>query len=257
MSHIFNTFLYQPLYNGFIFFLNIVPGHSLGFAIILLTILVKFLLLPLAHKQSKSQKKMKEIEPEMKEIKERHKNDKQEQARKTMELYKKHGISPFSGCLVMLVQIPVILALYYVFFQGIKNGINVDILYSFVHVPNVINTMFLGSIDLLEGKNIPLALLAAGTQFYQMKLALPVLPKQDNTPKKDGELNFQEEFAKTMSTQFRYVLPVMVFVFAYSILSAVALYWATSNTFSIIHELFVKREAEDLISQSKKGHESK
>jgi YidC/Oxa1 family membrane protein insertase len=213
--------------------------------------LVKFILLPLAHKQSKSQAKMKHIEPEMKAVRDKYKNDKQEQGRQTMELYKKHGVNPFSGCLVMIVQIPVLLALYYVFFEGIKSGINADILYSFVHVPGTINTVFLGLVDLMS-KSPTLAFLAAATQYYQMKLTMPAPPKTEVAAKKDGELNFQEEFAKNMSTQFRYILPIMVFVFASSFSAAIALYWTTSNVFSIIHELFVKRQIQGIIGTSKK-----
>lgn len=250
MADIFNTLLYQPLYNILIFFITSVPGESLGLAIILLTVLVKFFLLPLTHKQSRSQRKMKTIEPEVQEIKEKHKDNKQEQARLTMELYQKHGINPFSGCLAIIVQIPVIFALYRIFFRGLEGGIHPEMLYSFVSLPVDMQTMFIG-FDLL-GKSLILALLAAVTQYFQMQLAMPGAPQSKET-KKEGELNLQQEFAKNMSTQFKYIMPVMIFVFAYSISAAVALYWATSNMFSIIHELFVKHKAEELIPNPQKN----
>jgi YidC/Oxa1 family membrane protein insertase len=257
MVTIFNTFIYEPLYNGFIFLITIVPGHSLGLAIILLTLIVKTILLPLAHKQSKSQRNIKKIEPEMRELREKHKDDKQEQARKTMELYQKHGINPFSGCFLMIVQIPIIIALYWVFFRGLKDGINYDILYSFAHQPIEMTTVFLGQIDLM-GKSLFLAAIAGIAQFFQMQLAMPALPKPEvDSTKPATELNFKDEFAKTMNTQFRYILPGMVFFFAYTISAAVALYWATSNIFSIIHELYVKREADSLITNTQDNHESR
>ena len=98
----FNLFLYQPLYNGLVFFISVVPWGDIGIAVIVLTLLVRVVLFPLSHKSTKSQIKMREIEPEIKEIKEKHK-DKQEQAKKVMELYQKHGLNPFSGCLFILV----------------------------------------------------------------------------------------------------------------------------------------------------------
>ena len=64
---------------------------------------------------------MRAIAPHVEKLKEKHKDNKQEQARKTMELYKEHGINPFSGCLLVLIQLPIIFALYFVFFKGLPN----------------------------------------------------------------------------------------------------------------------------------------
>lgn len=254
MINIFNTVLYEPLYNTLVFFITMIPGESLGLAIILLTVLVKTILLPLTHKQTSSQRKMKTVEPEIQKIKDKHKNNKQEQAKKTMELYQKHGINPFSGCVVVLIQLPVILALYRIFFKGLEAGINADLLYSFITIPTNISTMFLGYFDLLE-KSLILAFLAGVTQFFQMKLAMPGAPQKSKESKK-GELSFQEEFTKNMSTQFKYIMPGIVFFFAWSISAAVALYWTVSNVFSIAHELVVKHKAEELINK-KDEHESR
>jgi YidC/Oxa1 family membrane protein insertase len=248
MVEIFNIVLYKPLYNGLIYFITIVPGENLGLAIILLTIAVKMLLLPLSHRQSTSQVKMKQIEPEMQKIREANKSDKQEQARKTMELYKKHGINPFSGCFLLLLQIPLLIALYRVFFKGLADGVSVALLYPFISAPETLHTMFLG-VDLL-GKNVIFALIAAVLQYYQITLAMPGAPqkKEEDTKKeKGGELNFREEFTKNMSTQMRYVMPVIVFFFAYSISAAIALYWAVTNLFSIVHELIVKERAKKML----------
>lgn len=244
MINIFNTLFYEPLYNGLIFLISVVPGADLGIAIVLLTLAVKLLILPLAHKSVKSQAKIKIIEPEVKEIKNKFNKDKQEQAKKVMELYKKHGVNPFTGCFLVLVQLPIILALYWVFFKGL-GSINTEILYSFVKIPQNINTQFLGIIDMM-GKSVPLALIAGIAQYYQMKLSLP--PQTPDIDKKNKtELSFKDEFIKNMSTQMRYVLPVFVFFIAYTISAAVALYWATNNTFSVIHELVVKKQAKAIM----------
>ena len=244
MIAFFNTFFYEPLYNGLVFLISIMPGADVGLAVIVLTLLVKIIILPLSHKSVASQAKMRSIEPEMKRVKERHK-DKQEQARQVMDLYKKHGVNPFSGCFLMLVQLPIIFALYWVFFKGLANNIDQTILYSFVVAPEQINVHFLGFIDMSQ-KNIILAALAGISQYFQMKLSMPPIPKDDGEKKK-GDMSFKDEFAKNMNLQMRYMLPGIVFFVAYSISSAVALYWLVSNLFSIGHELVVKRKALRLI----------
>ena len=271
----FNAFLYEPLYNTLIFFIGVLPGHSVGLAIILLTIGVKLLILPLTHKSTKSQAKMKKIEPEAQKLRDKHKNNKQEQAKQIMELYKKHGVNPFSSCLLMLVQFPIIIALYYVFYKGFNGGIDPTLLYSFVsnsfvssfEVINTVfyrsfsgggeslfsfsfldmrsmNMVFLGAFD-LAGKSIILAFLAAITQFFQMKLAMPALPKPKPKNSSKG-ISFKEELVKNMSVQMRYMMPIIVFFIAWQISAAVALYWTVSNFFSIVHELIVKREADKI-----------
>ncbi|NIS22999.1 membrane protein insertase YidC, partial [candidate division KSB1 bacterium] len=177
-----------------------------GITLIILTLLVRFILLPLSHKSVASQAKMKEIAPEIQKVKEQHKNDKQEQARKTMELYQKHGINPFSGCVSVLIQIPIVIGLFFVFFKGLPT-IDSGALYSFIAIPEYINTHFLGIID-LAGKSAVLAVLAGGTQYFQMKLSMPPAPPLKNTEKK---MSFKEELGRSMNIQMRYILPFIVF----------------------------------------------
>ena len=240
ISQIFHAAFYQPLYNGLVFLISVMPGADVGLAVIVLTLLVKIIILPLSHKSVASQAKMRSIEPEMKRVKEQHK-DKQEQARQVMDLYKKHGVNPFSGCFLMLVQLPIIFALYWVFLKGLAHNIDQSLLYSFVTAPERVSMHFLGFIDMSQ-KNIILAVLAGISQYFQMKLSMPPIPKDDGEKKK-GDMSFKDEFAKNMNLQMRYMLPGIVFFVAYSISSAIALYWLVSNLFSIGHELVVKRKA--------------
>ena len=269
----FNTFLYKPFYNAFTFLIGVLPGHSVGLAIIIFTLTVKFAIFPLTHKSTKSQAKMKKIEPEAQKLRDKHKNNKQEQSKQIMELYKKHGVNPFSSCLLMIIQLPVILALYWVFYKGFNGGVEPTLLYSFVsnsfisnfEVINTvfwagfnggyeylihfsfldlrsINMMFLGMFN-LAGQSIVLAFLAAITQFFQMKLAMPALPKPKNPSK---EISFKDALAKNMSVQMRYMMPIIIFFIAWRISAAVALYWTVSNLFSIVHESIIKREADKI-----------
>ncbi len=240
MHAIWNTIFYKPLFNALIFFINIVPWQDVGIALILLTVLVKLILFPLSQKSIKSQVAQKEIEPELRRIKELYPT-KEEQAKKTMELYKDKKVNPFSSCLVILIQFPIIIALYYVFFKGLKPPLNTNDLYSFVHLPEHLNTKFLGIID-MNGKNIILALLAGITQFFQMKI---VLPKQNkNEVKTTGKAGFSDQMMKSMNLQMKYFLPVFIAFISYTISAAVALYWTTSNIFTIGQEILVRRKIE-------------
>jgi YidC/Oxa1 family membrane protein insertase len=240
MHALWNTVFYQPIYNALIFIINNITFGDVGFGIILLTILVKFILFPLTKKSIKSQILMKRIEPDLKQIKKDF-PDKQEQAKKTFELYKKYGVNPFSGCLVVLLQLPVIFALYYVFYKGLSLGTGP--LYSFIQVPVDLHTNFLGLID-VHSKSIVLAILAGISQFIQGYLATPIKPKveivKDMTPNQPK--TFQEQLSDSMQMNVRYVLPIFIAFIAYQISAAVALYWITSNVFTIGQEWYIRRQ---------------
>ena len=141
LHYIWDTLLYEPLLNALAFLVSVVPGGDVGIAVILLTILVKVALFPLSQRSIESQAKMNLLTPELNKIKNSGAS-KEEQARLTFELYKKHKTNPFSGCLLILIQIPIIFALYYVFYKGInfENGI----LYSFIINIKNLNMDFFG-----------------------------------------------------------------------------------------------------------------
>ncbi|MFA5841618.1 MAG: YidC/Oxa1 family membrane protein insertase [Candidatus Paceibacterota bacterium] len=229
MISLWHTALYNPLYNALVFLIGAMPWASVGLAVIILTIIVRFVIFPFAHKSIKTQRKMRELEPELQKIREKYK-DKQEQAKQTMELYKLHGTNPFSGCVTVLIQLPVLIALFLVFRDGFAE--NAGILYPFVHYPGTISTHFFG-ID-LGSKSYIMAALVGITQYFYTTLSLP-----KPSPGSGGK-TFQEEFARSMNMQMRYIFPVIFVFFSLSIPSAVALYWVTTNLFSIGQELFVR-----------------
>lgn len=231
LINIFNIIFYEPLLNGLVFLIGFLPFNDVGIAIVVLTIIVRFIIFPFSHKSVKTQAKMKVLEPDIKKIKKDFKDNPQEQAKKTMELYKEHGINPLSGCLTAILQIPIIIALYRVFLAGFD--FSADNLYSFVTVPEFFQIKFLGIIDMAQ-KNYFLAFLAGLSQFFQMKLALP-------PPKKGGDGSFKDNFAKSMNMQARYIMPIFIFFIGIKFSSAIALYWTTMNVFAIIHEIFVRR----------------
>jgi YidC/Oxa1 family membrane protein insertase len=234
LGNIWNIVLYHPLINALAFLVSIIPGGDVGIAVILLTILVKLILFPLSQKSIESQAEMNILAPELNKIKASGVS-KEEQARLTFDLYKKHNTNPFSGCLLVLIQIPIIFALYYVFYKGINFQTG---LYSFVHAPAHINMIFLGILNISQ-KSLFLAILAGVSQYLQarfMPQPAPSLTATGSTP------SFQDSFAKSMNTQMKYIFPFLIAFIAYRISGAIALYWITSNIFMVAQQIYVKRE---------------
>lgn len=236
MKELFNDVIYLPLYNALAFLVSIVPFGDVGIAVIILTLVVKFAILPLTNKALVSQVKMREIEPEVRKIREKYGDNREELARRTLELYKEKKINPFSGCLPLLIQLPVFIGLYWVFYAEGGNAINPDLLYSFISVPETVNYHFLGVINIAE-KSLILALLAGFAQYIHNKLSLPApAPRAEG-----GKISFSDEFARSMHTQMKYVFPVLITVIAYITSGVIALYFTVSSLFAIFHELVIKR----------------
>lgn len=234
----FSTLFYNPIYNALIFIIGVLPLQDLGFALIVLTILVKLILFPLSKKSIKNQIKQKELEPELKSLKEKYKDNKEKQAKEMMEIYKKAKLNPFSSIILVVVQLPILFALYFVFLKGGLPTIDTNILYPFISTPQTIHTTFLGIIDLTQ-RSLFLALSAGITQFFLISLTLSHLNKKDDY--KFGE-DKKEDLMKMIQTQMRYGLPVVVFVVSYGFSSAIALYWTVSNLFMYVQEKIIRKQ---------------
>lgn len=235
-SYIWSTFFFNPVYNALVFFVDAIPGGDIGVAIIITTVLLKVILLPLSIKAAKTQKIMREIEPKLRELKEKYKDDREKQAQEMLAIYKEAGMNPFSAFFVMLIQIPFVIALYFSVL-GLPE-VNADILYSFLSAPEAaaISMNFLNLFDISE-RSLILALLAGGTMFIQMNLMLPPLAKKDATETPD----FKSEFTRNLQMQMKYVLPVIITIFAFVISAAIALYFVVTNIIAILQELYIRR----------------
>jgi len=233
LNTIWTTTLVTPLHNILAFIVNTISGGDLGLAIIILTILVKIVLLPLSKKSIISQIKLKQLEPKIQEIKDTN-SDKTVQSQKTFELYKKEGVNPFSGCLLALIQLPLILALFSLF----RHGVNFDLstLYSFIDLPEKINPIFLGILD-INGKSIILSILVGITQYIQISFSMSHTTTQAVVKKGD----FQSDLNQAMQTQMKYVLPIMMVFFSYIGTSIVGLYFVTTNILTLLQEWFIRK----------------
>lgn len=234
MSSLFNTLFYKPLYNAFIYLFDLTPFDA-GIVIIIFTVIVKLILFPLSIKATKSQMEMKSIENDLKLIKDKYKDNKEEQTKKTVELYKEKGINPFAGIFVLLVQLPIIIGLYQVFLKSGLPSIKEALLYSFVSVPEIINMNFLSIINVSE-KSIVLGLFAAITTYFQIRYS--TLETEKDVKNKNTN---EPDFAKMMQVQMKYMFPVLVFFISWSVSSAISIYWITSNIFTILQEVYIKK----------------
>lgn len=234
MASFFHTILYVPIYNILIFFVDVVPHGDVGIAVILVTLVVKLVLSPFSISAMKTQRRMKFVEPQVKELREKYKDNKEKQALETMALYKNNGIKPFSSILVTLLQLPIIISLYLVFRHEHLLAPNAALIYHFVAFPAYISPLFLGIFP-VTGHVIILAVIAAILQFLQAYLTIPVPEKSKDS--KGGT----EDFARAISLQSRFILPVIIGVVAYTA-GALALYFITSSIFGIVQEFYVRHQ---------------
>ena len=236
-SGFYFTVFYQPIYNLLVFFIDSFPGGSVGAAVIITTVLVKLVLFPLTKKALISQMKQQEIQPKIEAVRAKHKGNREAEGRAIMEVYKEAKLNPFAGIFSLLIQLPIIFALFFIFARSGLPEIRAEVLYSFVDVPSVVSMVFLGFFHLAE-KSWILAILAGAAQFVQAQLSIP---PSANTPPAGNKPSFGSDFAKSMNFQVKYVLPIFIIFVAHSLFSAVALYFLVSNLFSIGQELALRR----------------
>lgn len=258
----FNTLIVQPVFNLLVLIYALLPGHNFGLAIILFTIVVRLLMWPLVKKQLHHAKAMRELQPELKRIKKETKGDRQKESMMTMALYKEKEINPFASIGLLLVQIPVLIALY----SGINRIIKdpqtlIDFAYPVVqkigNLPELaanigqFDATLFGFIDLTKAALAPgggiywpammLVIGSAVTQYYQSKQLMP----SDKEARKlkdilkdagSGKQADQSEVNNAVGRSTRFFIPALIFMFTVNLPSALSLYWLTSGIVAIIQQ---------------------
>jgi YidC/Oxa1 family membrane protein insertase len=284
--NIFDILIVQPIFNLLIGLYSIIPGGDFGISLILFTILVRFALFPLVKKQLHQTKMMRKLQPELVKIKKRAKGNKQLEGMQMMELYKKHGVSPFRSIGILLVQLPIFIALYSViqiftlhrdqiakFTYDFMEGIG-PIKHLIDH-PDQFNEKLLGVVDLTKAAFsnngvdiflIILAVAAAVTQYIMSKQTMP-----HNESKKrlrdimkeaaDGKSADQSEMNAAMMGKMMKVLPFFMFFIMISVPGALALYYAVSNMVAVAQQSYLLKkdeaELEDIADEAPKKTTSK
>lgn len=256
----FNTFLIFPILNVLVAFYKLfllvkVPG-AFGFAVIALTVLIRVLLHPFFDKQLQTTKKMQDIKPHLDKLSLKHKKDPKKLQEEQMRLYKEAGINPAAGCLFLVVQMPVFIGLYNTLSLFLSHkitaawvvSINKTLYFPFLKIHTIDPWFF--------GYNIALSPSQAGQwhyylipvitgvlQYLQVTATTPPKPQpsadrplDEKTSKKDKkpEKSSSEDFQKAMQTQMKYVFPIMIGYFSYTLPAGLSLYWNIFSLFSIM-----------------------
>lgn len=248
ISKLFIAVFYAPILNLMVFLINLF-NHSLGWAIVWITILIRILLIYPQHKMMVSQKKLQAIQPKIKKIQEENKGNQQAIGMKLMELYKKENVNPMWSCGFLLIQMPILLVIYNIILS-IKDPSNLFHLYAFQSDFSVesIDGVFYG-IDLLQAGGIVgifLALSIAVIQFIQVKLSLAgrkTDSKDVILEKKKWESGYNQMMPdpEMMNKFMLFGMPAMVAVFTFTLIAWVGIYWWVSTLFMIFQQLIVNK----------------
>lgn len=240
----FNTLIVQPLLNLVLFFYAILPYHDLGVAVIIVTILVRLLVWPLASKQLHSQRAMQRLAPEIAKLRKKAGGDKQKESQMLMELYKEKGISPFASLTPILIQMPLLIAFYYALRHAVAAGDVANMVYpaiakmepikAIIANPGTYKPLLFGFVNLAK-PNIVIAVLAALAQYFQTKQIMP---------KKTSD---KADTAAQVAQMSVLLFPFMTFLFAMSLPSALGLYWLVASLVSILQQhLILRKDVEEM-----------
>lgn len=236
MSFLFHVVLYQPIFNIFVFLYNIIPGHDVGVVILVITILLRLALYPLTKSSIRSQRALQDLQPRMEAVKKQFADDKQKQTQAIMELYKNNKVNPLTSCLPILIQLPILIALYTVLRDGLASTNLTANLYSFVSNPGAINQISLGVFDMAKPNHV-LAILAGLAQYWQARTLNRKTP-----PKEAGEGSKDEAMVSMMNKQMLYFMPVMTAVIGFNFPAGLTLYWFFSTVLMALQQMWQFRE---------------
>ena len=233
----FTTFFIQPIYNMFVFLIGIMPGGDVGLAIVALTLLMRAVLYPVFSSSIRTQMGMQAMQAELDETTKKFKDKPEALVQARMELLKKYNVNPLSGIITLVIQLVLLISLYYAMFREGFPKIAESLLYPAVHVPAAVNTHFLGVLDLLTPHHVVLAVLVGATQYLAIRLTLR------RTNAAQSSLSPEKATAARMqSNMMLYVMPLMLTLFGYFFPGAVGLYFVTGNIFSLWQEILIRRE---------------
>ncbi len=245
LRSLWRVVFFKPIFNILIFFVKIFPGHSLALAILVLTLIIKLLLISPSKKSLVQQQKMQALQDEVNAVRQKYSGDQQKTAEATMAIWKKHKVNPFSSFMPMFIQLPVMIALFYVVKQGLMPH-NEIYLWSPLQdfSLDLVSKDLLGILDLGSQNVLWLAIAVALFQFISMKLIM-VMKKNGKNNKKDTK---KEESSEQKQVQkagqiMMYMMPLLIGFFSYSMPAAVGFYWAISTVFTIGQQYYLSKHA--------------
>ncbi|MBP7770513.1 MAG: membrane protein insertase YidC [Candidatus Pacebacteria bacterium] len=230
----FTTFLVQPIYNLFVFLIGHMPQGDTVLAIVVLTLIMRAVLYPIFTSSIRTQMGMQAMQPDLDAAEAKYKNDKEALTRERLALLKKHKVNPFAGFGALIIQLVVLIALYFALFREGFPVIDESLLYSFVSMPAQVSTVFFGLFDILTPHNIVLAILVGLTQYLAIRLTLRRTPSPTNPEK--------EAAHKMQSALMLYFMPALMAIVSYTFPAAVGVYFVTGNLVSVFQEWVLMRK---------------
>lgn len=272
--NIFDILIVQPIFNLLIGIYSLVPGGDFGVSLIIFTVLTRFVMFPLVKKQLHQTKIMRKLQPELVKIKKRAKGNKQLEGMQMLELYKKYGVSPFRSIGILLVQLPIFIALYYVIqiFTLHRDQIakytydfleNIGPIKQLIEHPDQFNERLLGFIDLTKSAFannsvdvflVLLAVVAAVTQYIMSKQTLPQVESKKRlrdimSEAASGKQADQSEMNAIVMGKMVKVLPIFMFFIMVTVPGALALYYAVSNIVAVLQQSYLLKQDEEELEE--------
>jgi len=229
MSELFRELLLKPLFNFLVIIYNALPAADLGVAVIAMVVLVRIILWPLFASAARSQLTLSKLQPEVERIQKKHKNDKVVQTQEMLALYRRERFNPFSGVFVILIQIPIIIALYQVFLRGV-NGIDFSLLYPWVTNPGSLDPVFLGLVNLTK----PFLIFTAAAGLFQFLQTYQIMRKVKAPP--------SGSFQGAMNKQMLWFGPILTVLVLKGLPSVIALYWSTTSIVSLLQQYIIEKK---------------
>lgn len=272
----FDALIVQPIFNILVLIYSVVPWADFGIALIIFTIVVRFLMYPLLKKQLHQSRAMQKMQPALKKIQAQYKDDRQAQGVAMMELYKQHNISPWRSIVILFIQIPIFLALFTVIqiFSQHRDQIgkwtydfleNLPAIHALIQNPDNFNHTAFGFIDLTKTSIangqiywplMVIAVIGAVTQYIMSK---QIMPKTDPANKRsfkqimedaaNGKQQDQSEMNQMVSNNMLKFMPIMMFFIMISLPGALALYYVISNIVAVAQQGYILKEDEEELEE--------
>ena len=235
------TLLLEPVFNVLLVLYALIPGNDFGVAVIALTVIIRLLMWPLVRKQVKHQQVMRELQPKIEKLKKKYKDDKQKQSEKMLELFKKQDVNPFAPFGILLVQMPILITLFFVLREIVEGDTIATTAYGFVQDLPMVQAIIadsslfepylFGVINMAE-PSVVLAVLAGGAQYIQAKQmqANSQSTQKQNSPAADIQRNMVK------------ILPFVMIGVGLFLPSALPLYWAVGSMVAIVQQHIITQE---------------
>lgn len=224
MSEFWQIVFIEPLFNLLVAVYSVLPVKDLGLAVVGVVVVIRTFLFPLSKRASRTQAAMQKLQPEVELIRKKYRGNREKETRAILQLYRDHEVNPFSGILILFLQLPILIALYSVVLRVVTYPDGSALLWAFMPNPGALNPMFLGIVN-LAAPSMPFAIIAAFVQYFQTKRITPSLPSGEHK---------MHSFQTMLAKQMLYVGPVLTLMILATLPAVVGVYWSATSLWSLL-----------------------